>query len=400
MSGSLLLGCGFGLPSRPCSWHSSVNRPPPRRIFAEFCPFCLLLWQATASTLKDLSELCSALKTAQAAMAADSSSNPAYSRALSIIEASLQRVAAASEEALSAVASAQAAPVGAHAASSGQGGEGAGPLQQQVQSLLLRGGLPAELTCSGNAAPGQQEGCLEQKPVTGTHSPASMTTVAISGAATAKPPGLVCTPPNAAGLPAATGTATAAAAAEQGGQAPGQQMLAPGRVLRELAAELAQRQGSQLPAAAASGKPGGGPGSLVQGQRGCEMDAPGSTQPSPFIQAFRARHGRAAAGSPLPLAAEHGGSNGSPSVPPQVAPASPAAPPAHRLPTEGQRHSGASRSPSPVPTAAIGPAGSALQAAARHQPARRVQPLGPPPSSSLAAVIMAVEDELATLDLR
>ncbi|GAB4819754.1 hypothetical protein N2152v2_006800 [Parachlorella kessleri] len=145
--------------------------------------------QAVASSLQDLSDLCSALQTAQAAMAADSSSKPAYLQALSLIQSSLVRVAGAAEAALSSVGNAAAVGPGVHSGSRGACGflqaatlqldpQQQHPQQEQEQQTEVQQGVHALLQGSsgdGASAPSPPELQLHSGSARGDgHSAASL----------------------------------------------------------------------------------------------------------------------------------------------------------------------------------------------------------------------------------
>ena len=147
----------------------------------------------------------------------------------------------------------------------------------------------------------------------------------------------------------------------------------------------AQQRAAQQPSPPAQEAAAGG-GMKGGGQR--REGAGASATPSAFLQAFRARHGR---GACTPLAPANGASSevgkGSPQPAQQISLAADCTQPPPALPPPALEREPAAQEP-----ALAGPRrGAALSNAGAHGGGTR---------ASLSAVIMAVEDELGTLDLR
>lgn len=331
-----------------------------------------------AGALGDLVDVCNALQTAQCAMAADSACKPAYLEALALIEASLRHAAASAESGLSAVQAVGAAGL----------------------SAVVAGGGPARQAASSLEAPSQQQ--RVQSLLLARHDAAAAANVTLSAER-------LCSSGLAGGWGAAGADVTAEAAAaalpcQQEGQAPADSCAPPASsptpqqferagLAEGLPAELQPEARQCSPAARSSDAPvapTAGAAGAAAGQHG--------QAPSTYLQAFRAQHGQPQGTASLRLLQQQlGGKAG------QAAPAGlrqiQLTADCTQLPSPAGKPSASAAGMAPAPACAAGPAPKPLLPSERRVPAASLGE-GGSTAESLAAVIMALEDELSTLDLR
>lgn len=334
-------------------------------------------------------------------MAVDSGTRPEYLQALALLHASLQRVAAASEAALAAVAGA-ASPAGASLVE----------LQQQILGLLRPFAQAAALL---DPLPSAEQGVAA---TAGTAAEAGGAPGAASPIGASPPPVGLAT----AQLALVHSCDKAPLATEQQGGAAGE-----GSQGAQPPPPEQQQNEQQCSPAAAAPEAAAAPAS-AGGAKEAQHSPPSASaqqQLSAFLQAFRTQHRRGAplasigqapgcaspeqrspsAASPKAAAVDSSSPNKSAALQCGAAPEEAAAEPAvpHRLPKQSPRSSQRALGP---PASSLLPlpgrrrttaAGAGLCSTGALAPGAAV---AASTRDSLTAVIMAVEDEMATLDLR